>query len=134
MRKIITAALALLAGLQLMVAVPAFAGTAPSNDPLSNLNQTNLSSNTVEQNANALPIMIGKFIRIALGLLGIIFVILMVYAGFTWMTAAGDTKKVETAQGTIKRAIMGVIIVILAYAITSFVLNSLLRAATLNAT
>jgi hypothetical protein len=60
-----------------------------------------------------------------LGLLGIIFVILMIYAGYNWMTAAGDEKKVEKAKDTIQRAIIGLIITVAAYAITYFVFSAL---------
>lgn len=64
-------------------------------------------------------------IETVLGLLGIIFIVLMVYAGFEWMTAAGNEEKVSKAKETIFRAIIGLIIVVSAYAITFFVFNSL---------
>jgi cysteine-rich repeat protein len=73
-------------------------------------------------------IAIANIIRIILGLLGIILVGLIVYAGFLWMTAAGDPKKVETAKKILKNAIIGVIIVLSAFGITQFVLNSLISA------
>ena len=38
---------------------------------------------------------IGTIISVFLGALGVIFLILVIYAGFLWMTAAGDAKKVE---------------------------------------
>jgi hypothetical protein len=71
---------------------------------------------------------IGNIIRIALGLVGTIFLVLMVYAGFQWMTARGDSKKVEDARNLITGAVVGVIIVASAYAITSFVLSSVTKA------
>jgi amino acid permease len=58
-----------------------------------------------------------------LGLLGIIFVVLLVYAGIQWMTAEGDEVKVEKAKSTITRAIIGLGIIITAYAITYFIFN-----------
>lgn len=64
-------------------------------------------------------------IQAFLGLLGIIFVILIIYAGYNWMTAAGEEQKVEKAQNTIRRAIIGLIIIVGAYAITYFVFNYL---------
>jgi predicted PurR-regulated permease PerM len=48
----------------------------------------------------------------------------MVYAGFTWMTARGEEKKVKEAEGTIKAAVIGIVIVALAYGITSYVLTN----------
>jgi cytochrome bd-type quinol oxidase subunit 2 len=60
-----------------------------------------------------------------LGLLGIIFLVLMLYAGYNWMIARGDEARVEKAKDTIQRALIGIIITIAAYAITSFVFNAL---------
>ncbi|HPW44596.1 MAG TPA: hypothetical protein PLX67_02710 [bacterium] len=67
----------------------------------------------------------GQIIGSLLSLVGVIFLILMVYGGITWMTASGNDKSVEKAKGTISRAAIGLIIVILAYAITLFVINRL---------
>ena len=64
-------------------------------------------------------------IRAFLGLLGIIFLVLIIYAGFEWMTAQGDEDKVTKAKDTLQRAVIGLIIIIAAYAITYFVFSSL---------
>ncbi|MFA5248457.1 MAG: hypothetical protein WC415_04510 [Patescibacteria group bacterium] len=64
-------------------------------------------------------------ISVLLGLLGIIFVSLLIYAGFVWMTAQGDEAKVSKAKGIIFTSIVGLTIVIAAYIITAFVFNSL---------
>jgi len=64
---------------------------------------------------------IGVIIKTILSLVGTIFLILMVYAGILWMTAQGNNEKVEKAQGIIKMAIIGLIVVMSAYAITAFV-------------
>ena len=68
---------------------------------------------------------IAILVRAALGLLAIIFLILMIMAGFNWMTAGGDENKVKKAQDTIKTAIIGLLIVLAAYAITYFIFNYL---------
>ena len=60
-----------------------------------------------------------------LGLLGVIFVILIIISGFNWMTAGGDEAKVEKAKKTINRAIIGLIVIVVSYAITYFVFNAL---------
>ena len=72
-----------------------------------------------------LPTMIATIIKAGLGLLGIIFIVLLVLAGFNWMTAAGDEEKVTKAKNTITRAVIGLIIIIAAYAITVFVFKNL---------
>jgi len=47
----------------------------------------------------------------------------MVYAGYIWMIARGDEAKVEKAKDTIVNCIIGVVIVVGAYAITSFIIT-----------
>ena len=64
---------------------------------------------------------LGLVVRTALSLMGVVFMSLIVYAGFTWMTAQGDESKVEKAIGTIRRAVIGLIITVGAYSITQFV-------------
>ena len=64
----------------------------------------------------------------ALTMLGIIFVILIILAGYNWMTAAGDEAKVTKAKETIRRAIIGFIIVSSAYAIYNYVFVNMLFA------
>src|SRR4030043_368748 len=64
-------------------------------------------------------------IKAFLSLLGAIFIILMVYAGYVWMMAHGNEEEVTKAKRTIQRAIIGLIIVVSAYAITYFIFNAL---------
>ncbi len=73
---------------------------------------------------------ISSFISIFLSFLGVIFLILMIYAGFNWMTAAGDEKKIEKAKETIRASLIGIIIVIAAYAISVFVVSRIWGATT----
>jgi len=71
---------------------------------------------------------IARLIRVVLGFLGIIFLVLILYAGFTWMTAAGNEEKIGTAKKTMVAAIIGAAIILAAYAITYFVIDQLLVA------
>jgi len=67
---------------------------------------------------------IASILRAALGFVGTLFLLLMVYAGFLWMTARGDAKKVDQAKQLITGAIIGVVVIASAYAITSFVIGA----------
>lgn len=60
-----------------------------------------------------------------LGLLGVIFFILMLKAGYDWMTAQGDEKKVESSIHTIRQAVIGLLIIVAAYSITYFVMKNI---------
>ncbi|MEI8360562.1 MAG: pilin [bacterium] len=68
---------------------------------------------------------IASLIKIFLGMLGVIFVVLIMSAGYQWFMAGGDAKKIEEARDKITRAVVGLVIVISAYSITYFVFNQL---------
>jgi hypothetical protein len=68
---------------------------------------------------------ISTVIKTALSFLGVIFLILMIYGGYLWMTASGNEQQVEKAKGMIKNALIGLIIVIAAYALSYFVISKL---------
>ena len=68
----------------------------------------------------------GVVVSAVLSLIGVIFLALMIYAGYHWMTARGEEEKVEKAKDTITRAIIGLIIVVGAYAIWSFIFSNLI--------
>lgn len=73
---------------------------------------------------------IGSFIKIALSFVGVIFLALMVYAGFLWLTARGESEPVEKAGKIIKTAVIGFIITVGAYSITNFVVPKVLEKTT----
>ena len=64
-------------------------------------------------------------IKGALSLLAIIFLIIIVFAGYRWMTASGNEESITKAKGMMTRATIGLVIVLLAYSITYFVFNQL---------
>lgn len=65
--------------------------------------------------------LIGKYAGVLLSFVGAIFFLLMVYAGVTWMMAQGNEKEVQKAKDTMQAAVIGLILVLSAYAITSFI-------------
>ncbi|MDD2681109.1 MAG: hypothetical protein PHE20_03360 [Patescibacteria group bacterium] len=67
---------------------------------------------------------VSKIISVILSVLGIIFLAFTIYGGIVWMTAAGNEEKVKKAKELIIESIIGVIIVIAAYAISYFVLQA----------
>ena len=75
----------------------------------------------------ALEGMVGLIIQTAWSILGIIFLILIIYGGYIWLNARGVEQNVEKAKDIIKTAIIGLIIVIGAYAISWFIINGLAK-------
>jgi hypothetical protein len=69
-----------------------------------------------------------RIINVALSVIAIILVSIIIYAGFLWMTSGGDATKTEKAKKYIQNAIIGLLIILSAWAITKFVISALLDA------
>lgn len=76
---------------------------------------------TITNEPMSLPERIGQIINAVLVFLGVIFLILMIYGGYIWMTARGNEQEVEKAKNIIKNALIGLVVVLAAYAITYLV-------------
>ena len=61
----------------------------------------------------------------AFSLLGILFLAMMLYGGYEWMSSMGEEEKVETGKKTIIWATFGLIVILGAYAITHFIVSKL---------
>jgi len=79
------------------------------------------STNGNETGVNNL---IRKIINIFSVVVGIIAVIMIIYAGFRYITSGGASDKVTNAKNTILYALIGLIIVALAQLIVKFVLSN----------
>ncbi len=84
--------------------------------------EAGLASATGDPNVALLPL-VGDIIAIVLGLLGVVFLLLTIYAGIIWMTAQGNEEKVEKAIGIMKTATVGLIVTLAAYSIANFVVS-----------
>lgn len=68
---------------------------------------------------------VGLAIQTALSFIGVIFLILIFYSGFIWMTARGDQAKVTKAKDTLISSVVGLIVIVAAYAVSYFVVQTL---------
>ncbi len=73
---------------------------------------------------------IANVIGIALTLVGTVVVVIIIWAGFRWMTAGGNEEQVGMAKKQLGQAVIGLAIILMAYSITQFVTTSLLKATT----
>lgn len=86
----------------------------------------NQAGRTGDYNINSTVADVASLIVSAvLSLLGIIFLVMIIIGGFNWMTAAGSEDKVTKAKATLFRGIIGLFIVVAAYAITAFVFGAI---------
>jgi len=73
---------------------------------------------------------VGVAINFVLGTLGIIGLILLVYVGILWLTTKGERDKVDEAKRMFKYTIWGLIVIILAYSLSTFIFGLVLKAGT----
>ncbi len=70
-------------------------------------------------------ILISQLTRVVLGVLGTFFVGLIVLSGYRLIKADGDSGKIEQAYDTLRMSIVGLIIILAAFSISSFVINKI---------
>lgn len=73
----------------------------------------------------SIPVLIGRVIKAVLGIVGSIALLMFIWGGFLWMTAAGEAKKVEKGKQTLIWATIGLATIFFAYAAVSFVIKSI---------
>lgn len=71
---------------------------------------------------------VANIIQILLGFLGTIAVVLIIYAGFLWMTAGGKPDNTKKAKDIMSAAVTGLVIILISYGITLFVTQALSNA------
>jgi amino acid transporter len=98
----------------------------PALTNLKNVGSVKGPYQAIDSGKNDLAGIVGIGIQAFLGLLGMIFLVLILYAGYMWMIARGEEEKVEKAKDTLTRAVIGLIIVVGAYAISYFVIDKLI--------
>jgi hypothetical protein len=77
------------------------------------------------ENENTLIIIVGTAVRIGLGLVGVLFLLTMIYAGYMWMTAHGNEEKVQKAKNIIVQVLIGIVVVVGAYASWKYLFSRL---------
>lgn len=98
----------------------AVADAANETVTVKGLNATRKVS-TLPKGTDGLAGVVGSVIGAVLSFVGVIFLVLMIYGGLLWMTAAGNDQNVTKAKDIIINSVIGLIIVVSAYAITVFV-------------
>ncbi|MBI5728947.1 MAG: IPT/TIG domain-containing protein [Candidatus Magasanikbacteria bacterium] len=80
--------------------------------------------------ATDIRLTIARIIRAALGFLGVIAVMVILYGGFLYMTAGGNEEKVSEAKKILINGAIGLVIILSAFSIASFVVSKLTGATT----
>lgn len=111
----------------LMAAAPVFVH-AQSSDVNSGLNElgTKIGANTSTgffNSRDSVVLLIGKIINIMLFISGAVAVLFVVIGGFMYLTSAGNEEQAGKGRKTIEYALIGLVIMILAYVVVSVVVN-----------
>ena len=99
----------------------AFASSSSIDEAISQLDKTAEHAKLGEEKDVA--IIVGRIIAIVLSLTGIILVVLMIAGGFMWMTSGGNAEQVTKAKKLMSSALIGLIIVVLSYSVSHFVIE-----------
>ncbi len=85
---------------------------------------------TFSENAgDTIPEVVGNIINLVMSALGTIAVLLILYAGYLWMTAGGNDDQISKSKSILKQVTVGLIVLALGYAIVSFVVTQISGAA-----
>ena len=90
----------------------------------------NSMNGTLNLGSQDIKTTIAGIINVVLGLLGVLTVLIILLGGFKWMTSQGSSDKVDEAKKLISAGIIGLVIILAAYAIARFVLSELVDATT----
>lgn len=78
---------------------------------------------TASQQGRSLPELVALIINIFSWVVGAVAVIMLIYAGFRYITGGGDDNSIKSAKNTILYAVIGLVVVVLSQVIVNFVLN-----------
>jgi len=70
---------------------------------------------------------VAGIVNIVLSFVGLAFFIMILYGGIKWMTSAGNEKVIEESKALMVNATIGLIVIMLSYAISYFVLDQLYK-------
>ena len=76
---------------------------------------------------NTPQLLIGMVINSILGVVGSLALLMFIYGGLTWMTSAGSQEKVKKGRDIILWSAIGLVVIFTAYAMTRFVLSTIVQ-------
>lgn len=86
------------------------------------------TAGTAQLQAGDLPTTIGSMIGVLLSILGIVFLVIILYGGITWMTAGGEEANVKKGRHMIVEGAVGLVICLSAYSLSIYVVSKITEA------
>lgn len=115
----------------LFFVIPVFADSPPPGSPSLGqeiTTQMDIAGQQTGLGANDPRAAVARIINYSLGLVGIIFLAYVVYAGYLWMTAGGEDEKITEAKNHLKNGLIGLIIILAALSISLIITTYIIRA------
>lgn len=72
-----------------------------------------------------IPAIIGRIIRAVLGIVGSLALLVFIYGGLIWMTAAGNEERITQGKNTLIWAVLGLIVIFTSYVVLKFIINAM---------
>ncbi len=124
LKLIICAGFAVIFSFGVLTALPALAQTGvTSNELLPTTVQPAIGLTNTD-----VRVTIARIIRIAMGFIGIGMVAMIIYGGFVYMTSGGNDEQAGSGKKAVVNGVIGLAIVLSAYALTTFIINQLVQA------
>ncbi len=115
--KQIVLVFALMVGAITLVSAISVAGAAPLINPGDNLVAEPTGGATFRE-------LVVRMVNYFLGFLGLLAVIMVIYGGVTYVTSSGQDEKVQNAKKIIMYAVIGLIIILLSFAIVNMIIGA----------
>jgi hypothetical protein len=68
---------------------------------------------------------IGQYISAVLSIIGMVFMVIILYGGLVWMTAGGDSGRVKKGRDLILFAALGLIMIGLSYVVVEYIIRTI---------
>lgn len=108
-----------------LLLLPNYVLATAQEDALAGLTETSNSANLQEGD---LPTTIGAGIGVLLSILGVVFLVIVIYGGLLWMTAGGEEAKVKKGKTMLIEGVVGLLICLSAYSFSIYVVGKITQA------
>jgi hypothetical protein len=110
-----------------IIILPTLSFAAGGGDINAALNGLNTTANEARISTTRTVTQItGSIINLVMGFLGVVFLVLVIYGGFSWMTAGGNETKVKHGRDLVLWATIGLVVILFAFLVVNLIIFNLI--------
>lgn len=116
--------------LLLVLLVPTISSAAPTTQTPGDrfgLNEA-VNGTGVIEGRDPVPLVVARAVQSVLSIVGVIFLILVIWGGAMWMVSGGNEQSITKAKQILTTAVIGLVIIMTGYSITYFIIENLVGA------